>query len=586
VDDAFQATFLLLARSAGRLSRPGALAGWLHAAAVRIARDARRGEDRRRKREAARRTPAAAPDDLTWREVREVLDAEIAALPECDRLPVVLCCVQELSYEEAARRAGCPVGTLRNRLNRGKERLRRRLSRYGLPLAASVLILGQPPAVSAALARATLDAARTCFTRAAPAGGLAVSARLKAVLFASAAAVGIAFAASDRPAGEPPDQKPAVPAVAGTPPVSPPRTDPLGEPLPPGAVMRLGTRRFQVQTWPIAPVLLPGGKHYLTYHSGRNEFRWMDAGSGVVTDRWPVPAGRLAAGVSADGRWAVVAEPKYLTTGARVRPDPKTAPIRFDLHDLTARTLVKSFECQSDELEGFMVAAHGAKVSADGKWVATVNTGHGQTGRVRLWEVATGKVAWASEFPDISGPRYTPLGFTSELAELVLRESKGNRVHLVDTATGKARSFPTADHAQGEVLAPDGSVLVLGTSSPAVRVWDLKTGEERTPLGGHKEWARRFAFTPDGKTLVTAGNDPFLLVRDWPSGKVRKRIDLGRGAWRSYSCRTTGGSPTCCSGGRRRSRGTTWRRESGWTARPTPTGPRCWRWRSRPTGRS
>ena len=87
------------------------------------------------------RASPVASDEMSWREVREVFDTEIAALPECDRLPVVLCCVQELSYEEAARRVGCPVGTLRNRLDRGKERLRKRLARYGLPLAAPALVL-------------------------------------------------------------------------------------------------------------------------------------------------------------------------------------------------------------------------------------------------------------------------------------------------------------------------------------------------------------------------------------------------------------------------------------------------------------
>jgi hypothetical protein len=76
-EDAFQATFLLLARSAGRLTRSGSLAGWLHAAAVRIAGRARRGEGRRREREIVTDAPQVATDDLTWREVREVLDAEL-----------------------------------------------------------------------------------------------------------------------------------------------------------------------------------------------------------------------------------------------------------------------------------------------------------------------------------------------------------------------------------------------------------------------------------------------------------------------------------------------------------------------------
>src|SRR5262245_31249502 len=70
-EDAFQATFLVLARKASRLARPGSLAGWLHATAVRIAQDARRAETRTRRRETARETPrSASPDDITWREVR------------------------------------------------------------------------------------------------------------------------------------------------------------------------------------------------------------------------------------------------------------------------------------------------------------------------------------------------------------------------------------------------------------------------------------------------------------------------------------------------------------------------------------
>ncbi len=334
-DDAFQTTFLLLVRSARRLTQSGSLAGWLHATAVRVANNARRGNARRVKREAVCRVPAIAPDELSWREVREVLDRAIAELSETYRLPLVLCYILELSYEEAARRAGCTVGALRGRLERGKERLRKRLTRYGLPLAAPVLILGRPPAVSAALVLSTLECVRTGWANAVWISGALVPTRLKAVLFASVAAVGVLFAAAERPAGQPlPNQKPTSPTGSASGPISLPRTDPLGESLPPGAVMRLGTRRFQVQTWPLKPVLLSGGKHYLTYHtnharSDQNEFQWMDTGSGVVTDRWAVPSGQHAAGVSADGRWAVIADTKYFTTGAgRARPEDRPGPVR------------------------------------------------------------------------------------------------------------------------------------------------------------------------------------------------------------------------------------------------------------------
>jgi RNA polymerase sigma factor (sigma-70 family) len=251
-EDAFQATFLLLVRSAGRLTRPGSLAGWLHAAAVRIARRARRGENRRREREAALHTPRLAPDDLTWREVREVLDRELAALPEKYRVPLVLCYLQELSYEEAARQTGCPVGALRGRLERGKAQLRKRLARYGLPLAAPALILGPPTQVSAALAEATLVTVRVGANGGpipaaisgllGPRTGLRVS--LLAPLVIALAAVGAVLAVGDFPAddkskGDPPKTANRVAEAAPQPAV-----DRLGDPLPPGAVARLGTRRL------------------------------------------------------------------------------------------------------------------------------------------------------------------------------------------------------------------------------------------------------------------------------------------------------------------------------------------------------
>jgi RNA polymerase sigma factor (sigma-70 family) len=537
-EDAFQAAFLLLVRKAAALGKAGSLAGWLHAAAVRTARTARRSEDRRRKREQTHAKPAASADDLTWREVRERLEVELAALPERYRLPLVLCYLQELSYEDAARRAGCSVGALRGRLERGKERLRRRLATYGLPLAAPVLVLGRPPAVSAALCDTTLDVTRAGLTGGAippaVAGLLGSAVRLKVVAVASVflALLGVTLAAAT---GNPPTTDPQPAAVA--PVAAGPPTDPLGDPLPDGAVMRLGTRRFQVSAWPIEPILLPGGTQYLLYvrqpgRTSRYEFAWMDAATGVVTRRWAPLETQHAAGVSADGRWLVLAETQFEPTGIRIGghpapPPPKTGPIKFALYDLTTRTPVKEFVTESNEAEGHQVKVTGACISADGRWIATVSGAHDKTGRVRLWEVATGQVVWASEYKQRNDPMFTPIGFTPGAAELVLRRSDNRWIHVVDVARAKeVRTFATiGDQIQGEVLAPDGSAVLVSTYKPDVFVFDLKTGAERT-LGGHKEWARRAAFTPDGKTLVTGGNDPFLLVRDWPSGAVRKRIDI------------------------------------------------------------
>jgi RNA polymerase sigma factor (sigma-70 family) len=265
-DDAFQATFLLLVRSARRLTRPGSLAGWLHAAAVRIATNARRGEERRRERERSRPIRSASPDDLTWREVREVLDREIAALPESYRLPVVLCHIQELGYEEAARRAGCPVGALRGRLERGKDQLRKRLARYGLPLAAPALVLGAPPPVSAALIEATMSAVRSGLNGTVPpalAGLLRPTGGLRMVLFVTPAAVilaalGAVIAASAL-TPKPPKSDPASALRSSSSPSPVPVVDANGDPLPAGAVMRLGTTRFRHGEWVRSVAFSPDG---------------------------------------------------------------------------------------------------------------------------------------------------------------------------------------------------------------------------------------------------------------------------------------------------------------------------------------
>src|SRR5947199_384161 len=117
-------------------------------------------------------------------------EAALAALPERYRTPLVLCYLQGLTHAEAARRAGCPVGALRGRLERGKARLRQRLVRHGLPVAVPALLLGRPTPVPAALSETTLRVARSW-----AAGGpvpeslgrlLAPAVRLKAALAAAA----------------------------------------------------------------------------------------------------------------------------------------------------------------------------------------------------------------------------------------------------------------------------------------------------------------------------------------------------------------------------------------------------------------
>jgi RNA polymerase sigma factor (sigma-70 family) len=139
-DDAFQATFLVFVRKARGLARPEQAAGWLHAVALRVARKARATRALRREREGAAvenldvQGPASA--DPAARDLRRTLDEELDRLPEKYRLPIVLCELEGRTLEEAAQLLGWPKGTVAGRLSRGREILRKRLSRrnVGLPL--------------------------------------------------------------------------------------------------------------------------------------------------------------------------------------------------------------------------------------------------------------------------------------------------------------------------------------------------------------------------------------------------------------------------------------------------------------------
>ncbi|SIO60900.1 RNA polymerase sigma-70 factor, ECF subfamily [Singulisphaera sp. GP187] len=141
--DAFQATFLILVRRVGALWVRDSLGPWLHRVACRVATRARLGTDRRsaaerRAAEAARnRGGGPAPDDQ-WRVIQE----EIDRLPDHYRIPILLCDVENRTYEETARHLGCPIGTVKSRLARGRERLRERLARRGLSPASGLVGVG------------------------------------------------------------------------------------------------------------------------------------------------------------------------------------------------------------------------------------------------------------------------------------------------------------------------------------------------------------------------------------------------------------------------------------------------------------
>jgi RNA polymerase sigma factor (sigma-70 family) len=172
-EDAFQAVFLVLASKARSIGNPDLLSNWLYGVALRTARKAKARLARQRKHEeGSMRPPGSGSSTVVDSSVQPALDREdvqalhdeIARLPGSFRLPVVLCYFEGLTLDEAARRLRCPAGTLRSRLARARDKLRRNLTRRGFAVPAAVLAtaLGTRSAsasVSSPLCDATTKAA-------------------------------------------------------------------------------------------------------------------------------------------------------------------------------------------------------------------------------------------------------------------------------------------------------------------------------------------------------------------------------------------------------------------------------------------
>src|SRR5262249_25927914 len=122
-EDAFQATFLVLARKAASVVPREMVANWLYGVACHAARKAQTAAARRRQRErqgVAMPEPEAVPPEDAWEDLQPLLDQELSRLPDRYRAAIVLCDLQGKTHKEAARQLSCPQGTLSARLSRGR----------------------------------------------------------------------------------------------------------------------------------------------------------------------------------------------------------------------------------------------------------------------------------------------------------------------------------------------------------------------------------------------------------------------------------------------------------------------------------
>ncbi len=210
-DDAFQATFLTLARRAAQLRKPGSVGAWLHGVAVRVARKARTASVRRQQCEAGYHPgPASEPSSP---DVRAVVHEALAGLPAHYREPLVACYLRGLTHDDTATELGLSKAAVKKRLERGRDRLRALLRRRGLGPAVVLVAAGPAPAhLTDAAARLAAGAAPI------PPGVLTLVEGAVPMTFAKftaalvlAAGVGLAVAAQERQP-ETPD-KPLPPVV-------------------------------------------------------------------------------------------------------------------------------------------------------------------------------------------------------------------------------------------------------------------------------------------------------------------------------------------------------------------------------------
>ncbi|MDE2508964.1 MAG: RNA polymerase sigma factor [Planctomycetota bacterium] len=168
-DDAFQATFLVLARRAGSIARPERLASWLHGVARRVALRARKMRAQQSSRISttcdlntlAHDVSTTAFDAIEHCELVAALDEEVARLPAFYRAAVVLCLLEGRSHDEAALVLDRPVGTVRSRLARGRALLRSRLARRGFAASAALAATEATAHASATALSPALVAATT-----------------------------------------------------------------------------------------------------------------------------------------------------------------------------------------------------------------------------------------------------------------------------------------------------------------------------------------------------------------------------------------------------------------------------------------
>jgi RNA polymerase sigma factor (sigma-70 family) len=534
IEDAFQAVFLILVRKARTLTNRSALASWLFGVAIRVARRTRKNTYRRRLREHPLTTE---PTDRSHsesqgvsRDLLEILNEEIERLPEKQHLAVILCLCQGHTHQVAARELNCPVGTVKTRIATARRTLTRRLTRRGLTPSVISAILGpgfrlSEVSIPSHLLRSTIQAAAGTLTNpsiltavtSAPIAAL-VQEVLKSMLITRIQSAAILVFTLTTIAGT-------VPALLGArqttpasrtqdaPQPAPPKTDRYGDPLPPGAAMRLGTIRYRNNRFINHIAYSPYGQVLVTDDRQRllqlwdprtgNKLRQIDSGLERI---------RYFA-FSPDGRTIAV-------VGSQDDQELRRSVYRLNFIDFaTGRRARGAGWTDNRDLRRVFYAP-------DGKTIATANV----DGSFRLWDVATLELLHHEKVADNSF--FGTIAFSPDPASHLLAFPRDRTIHLWDTSRlREIRVIPVVGEERVGVrdpeFSPDGAILaaqVSGVINDENRgefwLWKVSDGTLLHRCRSTKSnLMYGMTFSRDGNTLFGIGNEDQVISFDVATGK-------------------------------------------------------------------